>query len=52
VAQCVNQLRLTYVVTYQPANRYWPFQIYETLIFLALAAAIGGFTVWRVRRIN
>jgi hypothetical protein len=52
VAQCVNQLHLTYVVTYQPANRYWPFQIYETLIFLALAAAIGGFTVWRVRRIN
>jgi hypothetical protein len=52
VAQCVNQLHLTYVVTYQPANRYWPFQIYETLIFFALAAAIGGFTVWWVRRIN
>jgi peptidoglycan biosynthesis protein MviN/MurJ (putative lipid II flippase) len=52
VAQCVNQLHLTYVVTYQPANRYWPFQIYETLIFVALATVIGACTVWWVRRIN
>ncbi len=52
VAQCVNQLHLSNVVTYQPANRYWPFQTYETLIFLALAAAAGAFTVWWVRRLN
>jgi hypothetical protein len=24
-------------VTYQPASRYWPFQWYETGLFLALA---------------
>lgn len=52
VAQCVNQLHLSYVVTYQPPNRYWPFQIYETLIFFGLAAAIVAFIVWWVRRIN
>jgi hypothetical protein len=52
VARCVNQLHLTNVVTYQPANRYWPFQVYESLIFLAAAVAIGAFTVWWVRRLN
>jgi hypothetical protein len=52
VARCVNQLHLTNVVTYQPANRYWPFQTYETLIFLAAALAVGAFTVWWVRRLN
>ncbi len=52
VARCVNQLHLTNVVTYQPANRYWPFQIYESLIFLTLAAVVGAFTVWWVRRVN
>jgi peptidoglycan biosynthesis protein MviN/MurJ (putative lipid II flippase) len=52
VAQCVNQLHLSYVVTYQPASRYWPFQIYETLIFSGLAAVIGACAVWWVRRIN
>ncbi len=52
VARCVNQLHLTNVVTYQPASRYWPFQTYETLIFLAAAAAISVFTVWWVRRLS
>jgi hypothetical protein len=52
MVRCVNQLHLSNVVTYQPASRYWPFQIYESLIFFVLAAAIGGFTVWWVRRIN
>jgi hypothetical protein len=52
VARCVNQLHLTNVVTYQPANRYWPFQIYESLSFLGLAVAVGAFTVWWVRRLD
>ena len=51
-ARCFNELHLTTLTTYQPPSRYWPFQIYETLIFLAAAAAIGGFTVWWVRRIG
>lgn len=52
IARCMNQLHLSNVVTYQPASRYWPFQIYESLIFLALATAVGAFTVWWVRRLN
>jgi hypothetical protein len=52
VARCVNQLHLSDVVSYQPANRYWPFQIYESLIFFAAAVAVGAFTVWWVRRLN
>lgn len=52
VARCVDQLHLSNVVTYQPANRYWPFQIYESLIFLGLAVVVGALTVWWVRRLN
>ena len=52
VARCVNQLHLSNVVTYQPASRYWPFQAYESLIFVGLAVIVGGFTVWWVRRLN
>jgi hypothetical protein len=52
LARCVNQLHLTNVVVYQPANRYRPFQMYESLIFLALAVAAGAFTVGWVRRLN
>ncbi len=52
VARCVNQLHLSTVTAYQPASRYWPFQAYESLIFLGLALAVGAFTVWWVRRLN
>jgi hypothetical protein len=52
VARCINQLHLANVVTYQPASRYWPFQIYESLIFVTLAGVVGAFTVWWVRRLN
>jgi hypothetical protein len=38
------------VVTYQPANRYWAFQWYETAIFLALALMLAGLCFWWVRR--
>lgn len=38
------------VVTYQPASRYWPFQIYETALFVLLALALAGFSLWWVRR--
>jgi len=30
-------------ITYQPASRYWPFQWYETSLFLALAVILIGF---------
>jgi hypothetical protein len=44
-------LHLRTVISYQPASRFWAFQWYETVIFLALAAALAGFCYWRVRRL-
>jgi hypothetical protein len=38
------------VVSYQPASRYWPFQIEETVLFVVLAVALAGVSVWWVRR--
>jgi hypothetical protein len=50
LAQCVNQLHLTDVTSYQPASRYWPFQIYESLLCLAIALVLAGISLWWVRR--
>ncbi|MGH8980742.1 MAG: transporter [Acidimicrobiales bacterium] len=38
------------VVTYQPAGRYWPFQIYETAFFVVLALALAGLSFWWIRK--
>ena len=38
------------LVTYQPANRYWPLQAYETAIALAVALALAGICFWAIRR--
>jgi hypothetical protein len=50
--QCVAKLGTTYhqAVAYQPANRYWPFQWYETGIFVAAALALAGLCFWLIRR--
>jgi len=37
-------------VVYQPADRFWPFQLIEAGIFLALSLALLGLTVYWVRR--
>ena len=36
--------------SYQPANRFWPFQFIEAGIFVALTAAALGVTIWLVHR--
>jgi hypothetical protein len=36
--------------SYQPANRYWPFQWIETGIFVALAAILVAVAVIALRR--
>lgn len=36
--------------TYQPASRFWPFQIIEGTWLLALALLLSGATVWLVHR--
>jgi hypothetical protein len=38
------------LVTYQPADRFWPFQFIEAGIFVALTAAALGLTVWLLHR--
>jgi len=38
------------VVTYQPASRYWPFQAYETALFVIVALALAAMSMWWVRR--
>lgn len=49
---CVTKLSSTYhgAVSYQPANRYWSFQIIETSIFLVAALALAVFCFYRIRR--
>jgi ABC-type transport system involved in multi-copper enzyme maturation permease subunit len=37
-------------VTYQPADRFWPFQFIEAGIFVALTAAALGVTIWLLHR--
>ena len=50
--QCVDTISVHFheVVVYQPANRFWAFQTYETLLFVAMSAALAGLCVWWVRR--
>lgn len=49
---CVAKLSSAYhgLVTYQPASRYWIFQIYETAIYLAAALALAGLCFLWIRR--
>ena len=49
--QCINTVSAHFhqVVVYQPANRFWTFQAYETLLFAVASAALAGFSVWWVR---
>ena len=43
---CARHLHLRDILTYQPASRYWPFQWYETAIFVALALVLVGACIW------
>jgi hypothetical protein len=38
------------VVSYQPVSHYWPLQLAETGLFLALALALAGLCFWRLGR--
>ncbi len=49
VENCVKQLHIREVLTYQPINHYWPIQWCEFGIFLIAALLLGGFCLWRVR---
>jgi hypothetical protein len=49
---CISQISAQFhlVVTYQPADRFWTLQWYETAIYLALAAVLAAVSFWWVRR--
>jgi hypothetical protein len=38
------------VISYQPGDRFWTFQLLEAAIFVGLAAAVVGLTLFLVRR--
>jgi hypothetical protein len=48
--QCLESRGYRETITYEPASRYWPLQLIETGIFLALALALTGFCFWRLGR--
>ena len=53
VFHCIAAHGWLETTVYQPASRFWLFQGIETAIFVALAAALIGLTIWWVqRRIN
>ena len=51
-AAALGKLDLRQVITYQPASHFWALQWYETAIFLAVALALAGTCVWRLRRVS
>jgi hypothetical protein len=38
------------LLTYQPASRFWTFQLFEAGLFVGLAALVIILTLWLVRR--
>lgn len=50
--ECVAKVATKFhtVVTYQPAGRYWAFQLYELAIFLGAALVLSGLCFWWIRR--
>jgi hypothetical protein len=43
---CAQRLGIHSILTIQPPNRYWPFQIWEAAIFLILTAALTALAFW------
>jgi hypothetical protein len=52
VVTCMTRHGIREAVTYQPASRYWRFQLTETAIYLALALALAGYCFRRLRRLS
>jgi hypothetical protein len=50
IEKCVNSFHLKNVLTYQPGSRYWTFQWIEFSLYLTLALALIGFSVWWIRK--
>jgi hypothetical protein len=50
VTTCAHRYGLHQIVSYQPLSRYWPFQMYEAALFVAVALVLAGFSLWWIRR--
>lgn len=50
-AECLGELDLHVVATYQPNERYWTFQYLESAIYLAAAGVLAGLAGWRIQRL-
>jgi hypothetical protein len=48
LGRCLAGHGIREAVSYQPVSHYWPLQLVETGIFLALAVALAGFCLWRL----
>jgi hypothetical protein len=47
---CLARHGIRMAVSYQPVSHYWPLQLTETGLFLALALALAGLCFWRLDR--
>jgi hypothetical protein len=47
---CMTRQGIRVVAAYEPTSRYWPIQLIETAIYLALALALASFCFWRLAR--
>jgi len=50
IDQCLSHHGYVQWTSYQPARRFWPFQLIEAGWLLALSAALIAATIWLVRR--
>lgn len=50
LAACLNSHGFHYLVSYQPANRFWAIQGTETAIFLVISVVLVVFTFWWIDR--
>jgi hypothetical protein len=48
--ECMLAFDARFDVTYQPADRYWDFQLIELGIALGLSAVLAGVAFWRIPR--
>jgi hypothetical protein len=48
--RCLGSHGIRESISYQPASRYWPFQLAETGLYLALALALAGYCLRRLNR--
>ena len=48
--QCIHNHGWLAFTTYQPADRFWPFQAIEAGVVVALAVGLLALAIWWVRR--